>query len=224
MARGELIIRCVIVTIDGPAGAGKSTAARMLAARLNIRFLDTGAMYRAFTFKALREGIDVARPSDLVRMIRASRLEMPPHRVLLDGQDVTDRIRTPEISDKASILSTHPEVRVELVRLQQEIGRHESLVTEGRDQGTVAFPDAEFKFYLTADPQERARRRRKDLGECAPVEEILEEIRRRDERDMSRTASPLRPPDGAIVIDTTTLSAEQVVDLMLKRMGYTKTA
>jgi cytidylate kinase len=211
----------MIVTIDGPAGAGKSTVAKAVAQSLAIRFLDTGAMYRAFAWKALQNHVDYANEAAMVALIQNSKLEMTDTQVILDGQDVTGLIRNDPVSQAASISSALPGVRKELVRLQQEIGRQTSLVTEGRDQGSVAFPHAEHKFYLFADPAERARRRHKELlakGQTVAFESVYEDMKKRDERDMNRAASPLRPPEGSIQLDTTHLTLDQVIGTILQHI------
>ncbi|HZN62935.1 MAG TPA: (d)CMP kinase, partial [Planctomycetota bacterium] len=139
--------RLPVITIDGPAGAGKSTVARQLAAKLGLKFLDTGAMYRAFTWAALARNVDLRDPAALVRLIRDSHLDFERGRIMLDGWDITDEIRAERVTKNAVHLADPPAVREELVKLQREFGREGGLVTEGRDQGTVVFPDADFKFY-----------------------------------------------------------------------------
>lgn len=212
----------MIVTIDGPAGAGKSTVAKALAKKLGIRFLDTGAMYRAFAWKAIQTQVDYTNEPAMVNLIQNSTLRMTDTQVTLDGQDITSLIRNDRVSQAASISSALPGVRKELVRLQQEIGCETSLVTEGRDQGSVVFPRAEHKFYLFADPEERARRRHKELlakGQNIPFETVRDDMKQRDDRDMNRAASPLRPPEGSIQLDTTRLTIDQVIDTILRHIG-----
>lgn len=202
-----------IVTIDGPAGAGKSTVARRVAARLGLRFLDTGAMYRAVTWKALQERRTDVR--EIAAMIRRTKLEMGD-RVLVDGRDVTAEIRTPELTRAVKPIADSPECRAELVRLQREIGKDGGLVTEGRDQGSVVFPDAEYKFYLDASAGERARRRHREIG--GDLEGLRREIEKRDRDDMARPVGALVRPAGAIVIDTTGMTVDQVVETVVSRI------
>ncbi len=196
-----------VITLDGPAGAGKSTVARRVAERLGLRYLDTGAMYRAVTWKAIREGIE--DPVLIARMISGTRIEVG-ERVRVDGTDVTDEIRTEELTRRVRTVAASPECRAELVRLQRDIGKSGGLVTEGRDQGSVVFPDAEFRFYLDASEAERARRRHEESG--GDLDTILQDIVARDESDRNRPVGPLVCPEGAIVIDSTSMTGEEVVD------------
>jgi cytidylate kinase len=189
----------VIVAIDGPAGAGKSTVARAVARALGFTYLDSGAMYRAVALARLRgrrdvEALDIAIDNGTVR---------------LDGEDVTHLIRTPEVSEAASEAAAEPAVRAALVVKQRALLSHGNWVAEGRDIGTVVAPDAQLKVYLTASPEERARRRAAELG--LPVEQVLSEQSGRDERDTTREHSPLRVADDAVEVDTTGLSIDQVV-------------
>jgi cytidylate kinase len=207
----------MIVTIDGPAGTGKSTAARRLAERIGFNFLDTGAMYRAVAYACLQRGIDVENPVAAAAIAADVEISFAGHRTLLDGRDVSDEIRTADASRAASIVAQHPQVRAHLVRQQQRLAAQGNFVCEGRDQGTVAFPHAECKFFLTADSRERARRRQVELsekGQQIPLEELLAEQTARDERDANRAVAPLRPADDAIMIDTTPLDTEGVVDML----------
>ena len=209
-----------VATIDGPAGAGKSSAARLLAERLGWRFLDTGAMYRAVTLAALRRGLDPADAPAVAALAEKLAISLPPGRVLLDGEDVSAAIRTPEVTAAIGAVADNPAVRAVLVRAQRAFAAEHDTVTEGRDQGTVVFPDALSKFFLTASPQERARRRHAELRAAGvahvPSEaEILEAIRRRDAQDEARAIAPLRPAPDALIIDTTGLSLEAVVTRML---------
>jgi cytidylate kinase len=208
----------MIVTIDGPAGAGKSTIAKALAKRLGWRMLDTGAMYRAVTWKALQEermssldgGID---PLVIAEMIRTTDLLMEPDgRVLCDGFDVSSEIRTPSIAQLLKPIADSPECRAELVKKQQYIGSLGNLVTEGRDQGSVVFPHAEFKFYLDASVDERAKRRHKQEG--GDLETVKQAVIARDTADRSRPVGALVVPKGAINVDTTDMTIDQTVDLM----------
>lgn len=208
----------MIVTIDGPAGAGKSTIAKALAKRLGWRMLDTGAMYRAVTWKALQEermssldgGID---PMVIAEMIRTTDLSMEADgRVLCDGFDVSTEIRAPNIAQLLKPIADAPECRAELVKMQQKIGSTGHLVTEGRDQGSVVFPHAEFKFYLDASADERARRRHKQEG--GDLEAVKQAVIARDTADRSRPVGALVVPKGAINVDTTDMTIDQTVDLM----------
>jgi len=204
-------MRKPIITLDGPAGAGKSSVARLVAQRLGLRFLDTGAMYRSIAWKARKLGL--ADPLQIAAMIRGTRLTLDPDRVTCDGEDVTRAIRDPQVTAAVRPIADSPECRAELVRMQQEIGRAGGLVTEGRDQGSVVFPDAEFKFYVDASSEIRAKRRQ--LEEGGDLEAIRLAIERRDAEDRARKAGPLVRPEGAIVVDTSGLTLEQVVARIL---------
>jgi cytidylate kinase len=207
----------MIITIDGPAGAGKSSAARALARRLGFEFLDTGAMYRAVTLAGLRAGIDLRDQAALERLLEGLRLEMPPGRVILYGEDVTGLIRTAQVTAGSGPVADSPAVRRYLVRLQQDIAAGRNMVCEGRDQGTVVFPDAGCKFFLVADPAERARRRQREMagrGEKVDVENILAAQTERDRRDAARDIAPMIPAADAVVLDSTQLDLSQVVDAM----------
>jgi CMP/dCMP kinase len=213
----------VIITIDGPAGTGKSTVAQAVAQQLGVDFLDTGAMYRAVGLAALRRQVDLQDARELAFVARHARIEFDwsqyPPAVILNGEPVSHLLRSREATRAASFVAVVPAVRELMVAQQQQIGRQRSkLVTEGRDQGTVVFPDAEFKFYLDATPQERARRRVAQLrarGEIVDHNEILSQIIARDHRDSTRATGPLAVPRGARVIDTTELSQQQVIDLVV---------
>lgn len=207
----------MIVTIDGPAGTGKSTAARGLARRLGYEFLDTGAMYRAIALLCVTRGVNPADETAVARIAASTRLELDAGRTLADGVDVSDRIRTPEVSHAASIVAQVPAVRAELVRQQQRLAQGKDIVCEGRDQGTVAFPDAECKFFITADPRERARRRQLELfelGQQISLQDLLADQMARDERDANRAIAPLKPALDAIHVDTTGLDAAAVVNTL----------
>jgi cytidylate kinase len=207
----------MIVTIDGPAGAGKSSAARELARRLGFEFLDTGAMYRAVSFALLRDGISESDEAALEAWLRTLRLEVPPGIVRLDGEDIAGRIRTPEITALASRLATIPAVRHFLVGLQRSVSEGRNLVCEGRDQGTIVFPHADHKFFLDADRTERARRRRGELasrGIEIPLSEVLRAQDERDERDAHRALAPMEAAADAVVLDSTELAPDQVVARM----------
>ncbi|MBS3735196.1 MAG: (d)CMP kinase [Phycisphaerae bacterium] len=201
----------MVITIDGPAGSGKSTAARNLARALGIAYLDTGATYRAVTLKALREGVDLEDADALADAAGRARIHLSPEpaatRVWLDGEDVSETIRSEAVSEKSYYPARSPQVREVLVALQRRIGAElGSFVAEGRDQGTVVFPDADVKFYLVADASERAKRRCAELrarGESCNEQKVRTAIERRDRRDRTRDVAPLIKPDGAIEVDTT---------------------
>jgi CMP/dCMP kinase len=207
----------MIVTIDGPAGAGKSSAAKALARRLGFEFLDTGAMYRAVTLVALHAGIDRRDQNALAGLLAGLHLELPTGQVLLNNEDVTKAIRTGEVTAASGEIADSPVVRRQLVQWQREIATGRDMVCEGRDQGTVVFPDAACKFFLVADPLERARRRQREMatrGEFLDLEEVLRSQEIRDRRDAARDLAPMVPAADAIRLDTTHYSPDQVVDLM----------
>lgn len=215
----------MVITIDGPAGSGKSTAARKLAARLEIPYLDTGAMYRAIAHAALTRGVSVDDPTALLKLAQSLHLEVdcgPTHtRVRVDGHDVSEAIRGMEVSAVVSAVARHPGIRALLVEQQRTIGqRLGSLVTEGRDQGSVVFPRADVKFVLDAGLARRAERRYQELvadGEDVTLEQVRENLQVRDALD-SRQWEPLRQGGGAIVLDTTDLNLQDVVERMIAMM------
>ena len=205
----------MIIAIDGPAGAGKSSAAKSLARRLGFRFLDTGAMYRAVTLAAVRRNFDTSDAAGLAALARELAIELRDGHVWLDGEDVTVPIRSLAITQQTYHAANNPGVREHLVALQRRAAQGLDIVTEGRDQGTVVFPQAECKIFLTASPEERARRRILDLaakGEEESFEEVLAQQNLRDERDRRRSVGPLVPASDAIELNTDGLSAAEVVD------------
>lgn len=207
----------MIVTIDGPAGSGKSTAARGLAARLGMHFLDTGAMYRAVALRCLRLNIAYEDAESVAKSATDASIRFDGDTVLLDGADVTKEIRSPEVSEASSFVASNPGVRAAMVQLQRQAAEGIDIVTEGRDQGTVVFPNAEAKFFVIADPEERARRRQLELqrqGNDVSLEQILAQIRSRDARDEGREVAPLKPADDAVTINTSRLTPEGVLDEM----------
>lgn len=205
----------MIITIDGPAGAGKSTVARALARRLGFRYLDTGAMYRAVALAGLRGGVDWDRPEALARLSGQLKIELDGDRILLDGEDVTEAVRSSEVTAVTRHAADNVEVREQLIRLQRRLAAGRDVVTEGRDQGSLAFPDAECKIFLKASAQERARRRLRDLedqGEAKPVDQVLDDLNRRDREDADRPVGAMVLPADAVEVSTDELSIEQVVD------------
>lgn len=210
-----------VVAIDGPAGAGKSTAAKKLAARLGYAFLDTGALYRAVALVARRRGIDWGDAEAVARVAREIDISFVPrgelNAVLVDGQEVTRDIRAHDMSDGASKVSAHGPVREALLGLQRRLAAASNIVAEGRDMGTVVFPDAGAKFFLTASPEERARRRTQELlaaGRPADQAAVLRDIIERDQRDSTRAVAPLRRADDAVDIDSGGMTPDQVVQKM----------
>jgi len=222
----------IIVAIDGPAASGKSTTARILAGKLGYIYIDTGAMYRSVTLKALREGLldDLRKDeSGISRLLRTITIGFQGDRVILDGEDVTEAIRENQVSREVSFVSSLKPVRDKLRELQQQMGRKRGIVMDGRDIGTVIFPDAELKIFLVADPAERAKRRHAELslkagGAAVPsLEELEAEIKQRDRDDEERTHAPLKRHPDAVLLDTSNMSIDEQVnvvhDLVMKIMG-----
>lgn len=213
----------MIITIDGPSGVGKSTVSKAVAERTGCIYLDTGAMYRAIALKTAITGTDLQDAAELLRMLESTSVGFRKNpdgslSVLLDGEDIADRIRTPEISRLSSDVATKKPVREKLVSIQREIGCMGSIVAEGRDMGTYVFPDADFKFYLTATTEERARRRWSQLRESGKetgLPEVEKELVRRDRQDSERAESPLHPSPNAVIIDTTNLLTDEVINKII---------
>jgi len=209
----------LIVTIDGPAGTGKSSVGRALAGRLGVEFLDTGAMYRAATAIALKQGVDLRDGAAIAALVRDAEIEFDwaedPPALLAWGRPMTAELRTPEVDAAISPVSALPQVRTALVEMQRRIAAdHPRLVSEGRDQGSVVFPDADAKIFLDATLEERARRRAEQMNQRgeADVAQVAEELAQRDEADSSRLVGPLVQPDDAAVVDTTALNFDEVID------------
>ncbi len=207
----------LLITIDGPAGAGKTTVSKMLAQKLGYGYLDTGALYRGVAYEALTAGITAEDERGLAGLCENLRLEFKAGRLISRGVDINDRIRSPEITMLASAVSARPMVRQALLDLQRTLGKRKAMVAEGRDMGTVVFPDADLKFFLDAAARQRARRRyeqyRGQSGQS--LEQIERDIRRRDANDSSRDIAPLRPAADAVIIDSTSMDARQVVEKMI---------
>lgn len=205
----------MIVTIDGPAASGKGTVAKGIAARLGFEYLDTGAMYRAIALAAIRRNIACDDRSGVAAFLPEITLEMPPGLVILNGEDVTEQIRAPELSQGASKVGSIPAVRAFLVPQQRQIAAGRNIICEGRDQGTVVFPDAPVKFFVTADVRARAERRYlqfKEQGIQTTLEREIAELKERDKRDSEREVGPLREPPDAIHIDTTHMTPDEVLN------------
>jgi len=225
-------LRPSTITIDGPAASGKSTIGELLARRLDYLYFDTGVMYRAVTWSALKRGRPLEDEEAITTLAKALRIDvLPPtvedgrqYTVLADGEDVTWEIRRPEVDASVSLVSTYGGVREEMVRQQRRVAAVGRIVMVGRDIGTVVLPEADLKIYLDATVEERARRRCRELlerGETADYEEVLAMMRRRDEIDSHRAISPLRVPDGAVVVDTTDLSIEEVLERVMELVKAT---
>lgn len=214
----------LLITIDGPAGAGKTTVSRALADRLGYRYIDTGALYRGVALAVKIQGIDPRGDDDLKRLCKNLDLKFVKQEkglgLFLDGEDISDRIRTPEITMMASAVSARPVVREFLLGLQKDLGREKAAVFEGRDMGTVVFPEADLKFFLDASTRTRARRRYEEQKSknTQTLDEVEREIQRRDHNDSTRDVAPLKPAADAIVIDSTKMKVNEVVDFMVSQI------
>lgn len=215
----------LVITIDGPAASGKSTTARTVARRLGYNYLDTGAMYRAMGFKAIKAGVDVADEAGMAELARNTSIDVETlasgTRIILDGVDVTDDLRSPEVSAAASAVAALGPVRERMVEIQREIGAGGGIVAEGRDIGSVVFPEAEVKIYLDADLRTRAVRRKKELngkGTRVELARVERDIRSRDKTDSNRQHSPLVIPEGATVVNTTYLTIEEQIEEVLREV------
>ena len=208
-----------VVTIDGPSGTGKGTIADLAAQRLGWSCLDSGALYRVLGLAAQRQGVDLNASEPLSRLAASMRIDFHDSRVFLDGEDVSDAIRTETAGDAASRVAAHGPVRESLLDWQRAAAKPPGLIADGRDMGTVVFPDAPLKIFLTASAEERAQRRYKQLkqkGLDVSLPQLVTEIRERDERDSNRSVAPLKAPDGALKVDTTSMSIQEVLDRVLE--------
>jgi len=211
-------MRRLVVTIDGPAGGGKTTVSRMLADRLDYRYIDTGALYRGVAFAAKSAGIDGKKDRGLGSLCERLKLAFSRSedglRLILNGVDITDSIRTPDVTMLASAISARPVVRQYLLKLQRDLGKDKNVVIEGRDMGTVVFPEAEIKFFLDASPESRAMRRYLEVKDTSGqnLESVKKDMLKRDKNDSTRKLAPLKPATDAVIIDSTDLSIEEVVD------------
>lgn len=217
----------VVVAVDGPAGSGKSTVAKLVANQLGFNYLDTGAMYRSLTLKALCTQIDIESEDALEALAKEAVIDLQGNpedgiKVFLDGKDVSEEIRTPEVTNNTFYIARAPKVRAVMIQLQQEIGARSNVVIEGRDIGTVVFPNAKYKFYLDASVEERAQRRYKEFvakGKNITLQQVIDDVRTRDESDFTRKVGPLKKADDAIIIDSTPMTIEEVVE---KIVSYVK--
>jgi cytidylate kinase len=217
----------LIIAVDGPAGSGKSSTAKALAKRMKLPFIDTGAMYRAVTLKAMRNHVPFEDKIKLVSVAKSCSIRLvgkdpAKQKVYLDGKDVTKAIREPELTKNVFYVAQEPLIRREMVKKQRAMGKKEGAVMEGRDIGTMVFPDADYKFFFTASDELRALRRQRELiavGKNVPLEEVLKDIKKRDATDYNRKEGPLRQAKDAMLIDTTPLTIDETIDIMLAVIG-----
>ena len=212
----------LLITIDGPAGAGKSTVSRLLANKLSYTYLDTGALYRALAYRCIQEGLSATDKGGIAHLCQRTGIVLQNKegflKVLADGEDVTDKIRTESISLQASAISAMPPVRAALLSIQREAGKAGGVVAEGRDMGTIVFPEADFKFFLEAGMNERIKRRHRELvirGDAVQYQNVKKDLMMRDRQDREREIAPLKVPEGAFIVDSTHVSAEGVVETIL---------
>ena len=211
----------LVIAVDGPAGAGKSTIAKIIADKLNINYIDTGAMYRAVTYKVLQNNIDTTDEQAIIEVAKASEIDFKDNNIYLDGKILKEEIRTPEVSNNVSNVAQIKEVRYLMVDVQREIGNRSSVILDGRDIGSYVYPNADYKFFLNASPEERGERRYKELvkkGYETTLEEVIKDVIRRDEIDSNREFAPLVKADDAIEIDTTGKSIEGVVEDVISKI------
>lgn len=211
----------MIIAVDGPAGAGKSTISKLIAKKLNINYIDTGAMYRAVTYKCLSEGVDVKNEEAVIEVAKRTDIDFRDDNIYLDSKVVNEEIRTREVSANVSDVAKIKEVRYLMVDVQREIGTRNDVILDGRDIGSYVFPNADYKFFLVATPEERGRRRYKELCEKGfegTLEEIIKDIEKRDEIDSNREFAPLKKADDAIEIDTTGLGIDEVVEAVVSKI------
>jgi len=204
------------IAIDGPAGAGKSTVAKIVAEKLNMTYIDTGAMYRAITWLALCH--NKHKSEDIIELAKQAKIQLEKDRIYINGENVSDVIRSAEVNNEVSKVAKIPELRLIMVKMQQEMARNKGVLMDGRDIGTTVLPDAKYKFFLTASAKERALRRFKEMlskGQKVTLEEVEREILQRDYRDTNRDVSPLKAAEDAVIIDTTDKTVEQVVEEIL---------
>lgn len=209
------------IAIDGPAGSGKSTIAKKVANILDIEYIDTGAMYRALTYKVLQREIDIKDKKSIIELLKDSEIDFIGESIYLDGKNIDNEIRLNDVSKNVSYIAEIGEVRGELVRKQQSMAKKKSIVMDGRDIGTVVLPDAEYKFFIIASVEERARRRYKDLlstGEAVKLEDLIKEIEKRDDIDSNREVSPLKQAEDAILIDTTYNTVDESINEVVSRI------